>query len=163
MKLVALCGYATSGKDSAAVALVKKGWARVAFADSLKEIASELGWDGEKDDHGRWFLQQLGQSVREHVALDAWVQAAHTKIKTLTTAQSIVITDCRYRNEAMWVRRLGGKVVRIERPGTGPVNAHISESDMDGFKYDAVIQNVGSVESLGDKLVKVVNGWWPNG
>lgn len=154
---IALCGYAYSGKDTAALALIEKGWKRVAFADALKEVARGIGWDGEKDDHGRWLLQQLGQQVREHIAEDAWVQAVAKSIQEMRSLSGfrptcVVLTDCRYQNEAQWVRSVGGKVVRVSRPNTGPVNNHISESDLDDFDFDAVITNDGTVEELGEKL-----------
>lgn len=40
--LVGLCGYAQSGKDTAATWLTKNGWVRVAFADTLRQILRAL-------------------------------------------------------------------------------------------------------------------------
>lgn len=156
--LIALCGYAYSGKDTAALGLVERGWTRVAFADALKQVAKELGWNGEKDDHGRWMLQQLGQSVREHIDPLAWVQAA---AKTVTEIGGpVVITDCRYRNEADWVRSAGGRIVRVTRPDVGPVNDHISENDLDDYPMDGFLLNHASPERLGNRLAIMAAEWW---
>ncbi len=44
-----------------------------------------------------------------------------------------VVSDMRYRNEAQAIRHRGGVLIRIERPGVGPINDHISEHDLDGW------------------------------
>jgi Domain of unknown function (DUF4406) len=137
--IVGLTGYAGSGKDTAAEGLVAMGWARVAFADPLKEIARAVGWDGRKDDPGRRLLQVLGVEVRRKVAEDAWVQAAARAIDA--GDGDVVITDVRFANEAAWVRSRGGIVVRITRPGVGPANQHESELLVDEIVPDAVLVN----------------------
>ena len=62
MKLVGLSGYARSGKDSAADALVELGWKRIAFADKLREVLYQLnpiaGVIESYDEH-------LGVSIRQ--------------------------------------------------------------------------------------------------
>ena len=44
-----------------------------------------------------------------------------------------VVSDMHYRNEAQAIRHRGGVLIRIERPGVGPINDHISEHDLDGW------------------------------
>jgi hypothetical protein len=41
---------------------------------------------------------------------------------------AVVISDVRFANEVEAVRNAGGKVVRIIRPNTEPVDNHVSES-----------------------------------
>ena len=59
-----------------------------------------------------------------------------------------VITDCRFENEAMAVKSQGGIVVRINRPGVHPVNAHGSEVGLDNYLFDYVINNDGTLDEL---------------
>lgn len=101
--IVGLTGYAGSGKDTAAAALVERGWCRMAFADALRDMALAIdpwveakpcqylgarvvrlsnvvwwhGWDVAKTDFPdvRHFLQRLGtEGVRRHFGDDAWVR-----------------------------------------------------------------------------------------
>jgi hypothetical protein len=123
--LIGLCGYGGAGKDTAAEGLTREGWTRVALADPLKDIATELGWDGQKDDVGRRFLQVLGQSVREHINPEAWIWAAEKLIDA--APGPVVVTDVRYPNEAEMIRRRGGFLVWIIRRDCGPANEHVSE------------------------------------
>lgn len=60
MKHIGLIGLAGSGKDTAAKALMKLGYRRLAFADELKSLAFYFGWDGEKDEDGEHFCKSLG-------------------------------------------------------------------------------------------------------
>jgi len=145
--LIGLSGFARAGKDEVARTLVEeKGWTRIAFADPLKQIAKELGWDGTKDEAGRRLLQSLGVAVRDHLSPDAWVQAAEDDIERIQGP--VVITDVRFPNEVQMIRRRGGKMVRIMRPGTGAVNEHISEHAIDDDDCDLVLANDGSLADL---------------
>lgn len=63
--------------------------------------------------------------------------------------RSVVITDCRFPNEAAMVRKLGGQIWRIVCPGhKPPCNGHASENDGSEFAPDVVIINNGTLEEL---------------
>jgi hypothetical protein len=62
----------------------------------------------------------------------------------------VVITDVRFANEAAAIRSWGGEIIRIDRPGVGPVNGHVSEAMP--FEPDEVIENDGTIEDLQDHL-----------
>lgn len=138
--LVGLVGYAQAGKDTFAGFL---GYRRIAFADALKAAAlvanpfiietadslaktvDHLGWEqSKKCPTVREFLQNFGMGIREHVGEDAWVDAA---FKDYDPTVPTVITDVRFPNEIARIRSLGGIIVRIDRKGHAPVNAHVSE------------------------------------
>lgn len=161
-KIISFTGHAGSGKDTIAQQFVKNaGYERVGFADSLKEILYALnpkielfnndyighwhvknivdnrGWDeAKKEPEIRQLLQRLGtEGGRAALGEDIWV-------KTLFNSPHgarIVIPDVRYANEADEIRRRGGTVVRIVRPGVGPVNDH--SSDKIDFEADYVLVN----------------------
>lgn len=158
--IVGLTGYAGAGKDTAADWLVRhRGFTRVAFADGVKELALRLGgpglradveavgWDELKRDPGvRERLQDIGLAVREVIGADVWVRAAFDR---MPAEGRFVVTDVRFLNELEAIRSAGGKVVRIERPGTGPANGHVSEVGLDGHPADAEVFNRGTAELLG--------------
>lgn len=149
-RIVGLMGYAGAGKDTAAEGLVQAGWTRVAFADALKAVAHHIGWDGRKDARGRVLLQRLGVAVRDYVDSEAWVRAAARTIDSIDG--DVVVTDVRFPNEVEFIRARYGLVVRIDRPGTGPLNAHVSEHAWTGSKPDCVLVNDGDPEAIQRQL-----------
>jgi hypothetical protein len=46
----------------------------------------------------------------------------------------------------------GAILIRVERPGVGPVNRHISETALDDWPFPVVIVNDGSPEQMLDRL-----------
>jgi hypothetical protein len=163
--LIGVSGYAQAGKDSIGAVLCD-GWGfeRVGFADALKavlestdpavdEVVAPLGWEDAKRayPHEPWdhtvrdLLQRLGVAVREHVDPDAWVTAA---LRGLKPGGAYVITDLRFPNEYEAIRERGGQVWRVTRPGTAPVNAHVSETALDGHQFDETIVNDGTLADL---------------
>lgn len=181
MKIVGFSGYARSGKDTAVQVLRTEGWERIAFADKLREfllrldpavgtngrknirvsdVIAQYGWDGYKETiHSaeiRGLLQRLGTECgRQLIDDNVWVNATFSN---LNPDGRYAISDCRFLNEAEAVRERGGKVIRIERPGVGPANTHASETSLDGYDFDAVVQNDDSHEVLRQRLVAILNG-----
>jgi hypothetical protein len=164
--IIGLTGYAGSGKDEAARGLT--GFTRVAFADALRDVLYDMNpsveYMGTEDfmplasyvDHYGWqeakarteareLLQSLGVAVRTHIGEDAWVRAA---LRKTVEPGNYVFTDVRFPNEANAIKSFGGVIVRIERAGIGPVNGHESETAMDGYGFDEVILNNGTIDEL---------------
>jgi len=166
--LIGLVGRAGSGKDTAAAHLCAEyGFVRAAFADSLKDmLAAHL--EQRTIDYAHLFepglkeqpLPGVGVSARElmHRLGDAfraadpdyWVKALADTIgmRGDSTAQypvhdRIVITDVRYPNEADWVLRNGGTLVRLVREQAAPVRAHSSEEHADTLPAHHTLVNNG--------------------
>lgn len=156
------------GKDSAAEALVRRaGYRRLAFADPLKAVALDVfptlrervetwGWDRVKttDWSVRPMLQRLGLAVRDHLGSDIWLDAALSKMEP---GRRYVISDVRFKNEAQRILDIGGVVYRIDRPGVGPANEHISEMELaewDG--WTGVVVNDGTLSELEQRVIVLV-------
>lgn len=143
--IIGLSGYAGSGKSTAAAALVDIGWSQRKFAGPLKAMMRALldaqGATPEKIERmiegdlkevsslylggqtPRYAMQALGTEWgRLRLTDSIWVDAALRTVKGPT-----VFDDVRFDNEAEAIRALGGIIVRIERPGVGPVSDHVSE------------------------------------
>ncbi|MEU0762004.1 hypothetical protein ABZ351_20275 [Streptomyces microflavus] len=177
---VVLMGRAGSGKDTVGARLVSRfAFARVAFADPLRDLAVSLdpvvgheptgfgplplrlsdvlrreGWDTAKQrPEVRRVLQRLGQGVRDQDDR-YWLRAALAKVDVADRwGLPVVVTDCRYANEAEALRDRGALLVRVERPGrTAPAGEdereHQSETELDDFPADAVLTNGGTVAEL---------------
>lgn len=184
MNLIGLSGYAGSGKDAAASALLEDGWARVSFADVLREVAYAMdpyvdtgpntlsppnferlslivdgyGWDFAKNmfPDVRRLLQRLGtEGGRDILGENIWVDTAFSRSAMHTHR---IFTDVRFSNEADRILDGGGILVRIKRPGFGPVNSHSSDSSLDDYAFDYVIHNTGSLTELHQKMKEITNG-----
>lgn len=183
MEIIALSGFARSGKDEAAKVLVEEfGFKQVAFADKLREVLyalnpivnydsmgrqnihvqdviNEWGWDGYKETafgpEIRRLLQRLGTEAGRQTLWDSiWIDAAFAN---QPEDAKIVVPDCRFQNEARAIKERGGKIVRIRRAGVEAVNSHISEHDLDNFSFDYYIDNNSSIEDYRNKVVRFAN------
>ena len=160
--IIGLAGYAQSGKDTVAQILINKyGFERLAFADKIRDILYDLnpmvggeplqlkvdveGWDKAKQHpEVRRMLQKLGVAARQHLDESIWVVPVLSNMNT----GNYVITDVRFDNEASMIRTCGGEVWRVSRPGVGPVNNHVSETQLDNISADRTLLNGGTVEEL---------------
>jgi len=108
----------------------------------------------------REFLQKLGtEAVRDNLHTDAWVNATFADYRPIdyeyigqSNGQPVypswVISDCRFENECKAIRDRGGVIIRIDRPGVKPINAHPSETALDHYDFDYKIANVSDLVSL---------------
>lgn len=125
----------------------------------VQEIIDQFGWDKAKVTFPeiRSLLQRLGTEVgREILGENIWVEIALRKAAAVNGP--VVITDMRFPNEYEAIdmaRRTGTRAEawRIIRPGTKPVNAHPSETALDGHLFDVEIWNGNEIEDL-EKIVK---------
>ncbi len=158
------------GKDTAAEYLERwPGIKRVAFADTLKNVASDLFGLSYEQCYGsvsikekvdprynltpREIMQGLGEKMRE-IYSDIWIDT----VLNITIPQlreqglcKFVISDVRYPNEAEKIKEAGGVVVKITREGSGvTVGAdHSSETAMrDYTDYYKVIENNGTLDEF---------------
>jgi hypothetical protein len=70
-----------------------------------------------------------------------------------------IITDTRFPNEAQAIKDKGGMVIKVERPGVGPVNRHPSEDALKDYNFDYVIHNDGSINDLDNKVIEFINNY----
>jgi len=99
-------------------------------------------------------LQKIGtDALRDNLHQDVWVNAL---MVDYNPTLNWVITDTRFPNEAEAIKKAGGIIIRIERPGVKPVNPHPSETSLENWKFDHVINNDGSLTDLTKKIKKVL-------
>lgn len=181
--LIVLNGYARSGKDALADHLVERhGFTKARFSDAicaslyalnplvplpddigilgharLAELVDAVGWERAKDDYPevRSLLQRQGHEATKVVLHDdeMWLRPV---LERGRNGERLVVTGARFRGEADAAKRAGALIVRIHRPGTGPVNSHGGETEMDGYPFDFEVWNAGTLAELGrmaDNLV----------
>lgn len=167
--LIGISGKKRSGKDTVGAMVVE--WlnehgfdaAQVAFADQLKdEVAEATGVNRrmQEMDKERWrpILQWWGVEFRRHYkGEDYWIRQMTEKLLAMEE-QVVVLTDVRFRDEADYVNRSGGYVLRVERE-TGLQDSHSSETDLDSYEeFSDVIRNDGSLEDLERKVSEYLDG-----
>jgi hypothetical protein len=121
----------------------------------------------------RWVLQYWGTEVcRRAFHDDIWIASLENKLRN--SKDDIVISDCRFPNEIKSIKDAGGIVIRVRRgpepawyqdavnmnSGNTNMNWMISKSKMDqlgihasetawvGTKFDAVLDNDGTIDDL---------------
>ena len=171
--LIAFTGYAGCGKSTAAKHLVDAhGYTLVKFAGPLKAMMRALGL-GDREIEGdlkeipcklldgrtpRYAMQTLGTEWgRDLIGPHFWVNVATDIIcAVLDQGGKVVIDDLRFDNEAIATRVLGGRIVKVARPGVGAVNSH--SSDNVEIKWMDMIINDGPVEQLRASVDLLVEG-----
>jgi hypothetical protein len=180
-RLIAFTGKAGSGKDTAADFVARAfGARRYAFAEPLKRaLNAMMGWSPLNWEDRQWkeaahpvlgcsprFLAQtLGTEWgRKTVHPNLWVYMAEIEwlrliedaTSTFGPLPALVISDCRFVNEAHWARSRGGAVIEIVRPGVTPVAAHASEAGVPAELINHTVLNDGGIEDLFDKLRRLL-------
>lgn len=174
-RLIGISGKIGAGKDTVAKALQNiltydtgKHWEVKKYAGKLREVASILTgipaddfenrevkdrWLPQYNMTVREFLQKLGtDAIRNNIHDYAWIIAL---FNTRTESDNWIISDMRFKNEARAVKNSHGILLRINRPGSD-VGTHPSETDLDGYAFDYVIENDGTIEDLIKKVHEFV-------
>jgi hypothetical protein len=144
-KIIGICGFIGSGKDTAADYLVNfHEFKRESFANTLKDAcAAVFGWDRDllegrtaearawREQRDDWWSQRLGMEITPRWILqwwgtevcrrafhdDIWIASLENKLRS--SKDNIVISDCRFPNEIKALRSQGAKIIWIQR-GTMP-------------------------------------------
>jgi len=161
--VVGICGYARSGKDTVASALVERhGFVRRGFADALRddllvlnplvgpyrrlsELVEERGWELAKQEvpEVRRLMQVYGTDVRRAEDDGTWIRRLYSWVDS-APCDRIVVPDVRFPNEVHGLTAL----VRVTRPDVGPVNDHVSDNLVGCLPYTHLVDNDGSIEDL---------------
>ena len=202
--IIGVTGLIGSGKDTVANYLTTfHGFKKLSFASSLKDsIANVFGWDREMLEGAtkssrewreqvdlwwaerlniphltpRWVLQYWGTEVcRNGFHNDIWVASVQNKLRKAT--DDIVITDCRFSNEVLAIKEVGGITIRVER-GQRPdwyevakafnngltdnsklveLNIHASEYSSVGLDYDYWLDNNQTIDALHKQVNQLLN------
>ena len=130
-------------------------------------ITKGLGEYGSPCPKLPWLLQAIGEDFRTLIDEDIWANIATRKILELLTRDhnaNICIPDLRYKNEAVIFRKLNFTLIDINRPSR-PIDRdpnHKSETDLDGYAFDFIIDNVGTVEEYDQKIMRLCSQHYYN-
>lgn len=151
------------GKDTAVEYLAKEyGTIRVAFADKLKKICFDGGWNGDKDEKGRQLLIDVGLAFRKYDH-DTWIKLVIKDIKKLIKeGYAVAISDCRFLNEINLIRKefTRTKIVHIgidsDEIGDIRYKNEDSQKDFSKMKFDYEIKTTSNKNELYKNLDKII-------
>ena len=132
----------------------------------------------------RWILQNWGTEVcRQGFHNDIWIASLENKLRN--SRDDVVISDCRFPNEIKAIKNAGGRVIRVVR-GAEPewykaaesknlgsngntswalserrleqLGIHASETAWVGTKFNAVLDNNGTLDDLYQQIMHLVQG-----
>lgn len=156
---------------------------RLAFADPIKKVIQHIfdldpSSNKQYDDFKRTTLhfntpnsitrdQRLSQVSARHVVreigmlmrsydekqFNAYVE---DHFKGASDQDVFIVTDLRFDNEYVLLRKWGAKIVRIERPGY-EYDGHITERGFDDKLVDFTISNIGSLQELTHSIYNLIN------
>ncbi len=188
MNIIGICGPIGSGKDTVADILIKeKGYIKLSFASSLKDAGGVIfGWDREMLEGAtkesrewreqvdewwshrldiphltpRWILQHWGTDIlRDKFHQDIWLASLERKLLNYPKDSRIVITDCRFPNEIDILKRLGAKIIKMERASSSSYTLssinHSSENSWKEIDFDFVIDNNSTLCDLRAKVLSL--------
>ncbi len=175
--LIGLVGRKRSGKDTAAAFLSKEGFRIVKFAHGIKVMLSALLKALDFSDRNinrmiegdlkevpcdvlcgkspRFFMQHLGTEFgRDIIGENFWVNITMEECKKYP---DVVISDCRFPNEAEAIKEVGGILIRIcrdnKRDGSG---YHLSEEFCDKLHVDFELDNNGTLEEMAEGIKQIL-------
>lgn len=129
----------------------------------------------------RELLQYIGTDLlRNQLHEDVWVNALMNKYKPKNCSgvthcalagkpeiscnlcpeyPNWIITDVRFPNEVKAIKDKGGISIRVNREditGQGKLNPHTSETALDNYEFDYVIDNFSTMEQLKEKVKTIL-------
>lgn len=178
LKIFCISGKARHGKDT--VANIMKEYFEnngkkvliAHYADLLKYICKTFfNWDGKKDDNGRSLLQYIGTDVIREQQPDYWVNFIYSILKLFKNEWDyVIIPDCRFSNEIEFLKIRGLEVyaIRVNRACSSPDSKifngnltleqsnHISETALDKYNFDYIVNNDSDIEHLRGKVIDMI-------
>lgn len=101
----------------------------------------------------REFLQRYGtESHRDVFGENFWLDYTLPLDGFYYQGKNIVVTDCRFDNEAKRVKKVNGQIVEVFRPGLPEQDPHRSESGLSYVEADYTFMNTGTIDDIGKKV-----------
>lgn len=169
LKILMLSGKSGCGKDTffelSKNLFPSLNIIRFSFADQVKEIALEIGWDGVKDAKGIDFLQKISFAAREYDD-QIWLKKIDKillPLKESTNVAILIVTDCRYENQIDYVKKIDNSTIaiRIERKTDNNLTIlqkqHPTEISLDNYeKFDYFIEN-DTIDNFKNQIINLIN------
>jgi len=167
--LIGIAGKAGVGKDTLGKFLcdeyhcmhyyfakpLKEG-AKIMFALTDEQIANKEVPIEPWGISPRKIWQLLGTEVGRGIDPAIWIKNAEMFVKSVP-GRTVVITDVRFDNEAIFIRNRGGVIINIVRDKDDIIeNRHSSEGGLRPDNIDLTIHNNGSIEDMCNEVTYMI-------
>lgn len=162
-KIFILSGKAKSGKNYVAdiISDYYKNSVQISYAYYLKQYIKKItNWDGKEETKPRDLLQSLGIDLIKKIDKELLIRRVMEDIKVYSYFfDVIIVTDARLKEEVDIPKKLF-KCITIRINGkdndlTQKQKNHITETDLDDYKFDYVIDNINNTK---DEILKILGG-----
>lgn len=137
--------------------LYEKLFAYLKQVDKDRALLDTPLTDATKE-HFRALLQWLGGYLVAKLSKTIWYDEMMRRVQLRNPTTSLVIIGgVRYTSDAVVLREHGGKIIGVERPGTNPQPADVTEAERSGIKPDIIVVNNGTIGQLGTLAETLVN------
>lgn len=173
--LIGLLGKKRSGKSTCGKYIQENfAFENLAFAEGVKYVSmkryslmkNQMETYKDNIDH-RWgktprdIFKEIGMNARKYDS-DYWIKYLCNSITKKLQSDPLVnfvISDVRFQNEADFILKHGGYLIRVVRPGLlDNEDNHISEMEGDCIQVDVEIHNDSTIENLVQVLDNIIIG-----
>lgn len=164
-KIFILSGKAKSGKNYVAdiISDYYKNSIQISYAYYLKQYVKKISnWDGREETKPRDLLQSLGIDLIKKIDNELLIRRVMEDIKVYSYFfDVIIVTDARLKEEVAIPKKLFKCItIRINgRDNDLTINQknHITETNLDDYKFDYVIDNV-ELKKTKEEVLKILGG-----
>ena len=164
-KIFILSGKAKSGKNYVAdiISDYYKNSIQISYAYYLKQYVKKISnWDGLEETKPRTLLQSLGIDLIKKIDKELLIRRVMEDIKVYSYFfDVIIVTDARLKEEIIIPKNLFDCItIRIngkDNDLTLEQKNHITETDLDNYKFDYVINN-GDINKTKEEVLKLLGG-----
>ena len=164
-KIFILSGKAKSGKNYVAdiISDYYKNSIQISYAYYLKQYVKKISnWDGKEETKPRDLLQSIGIDLIKNIDKELLIRRVMEDIKVYSYFfDVIIVTDARLKEEVDIPKQLF-KCITIRINGkdndlTLEQKNHITETNLDNYKFDYVINNI-DINKTKDEVLKILGG-----
>lgn len=164
-KIFILSGKAKSGKNYVAdiISDYYKNSIQISYAYYLKQYVKKISnWDGLEETKPRTLLQSLGIDLIKKIDKELLIRRVMEDIKVYSYFfDVIIVTDARLKEEIIIPKNLFDCItIRIngkDNDLTLEQKNHITETDLDNYKFDYIINNI-DIDKTKEEVLKILGG-----
>ena len=164
-KIFILSGKAKSGKNYVAdvISDYYKNSIQISYAYYLKQYVKKISnWDGSEETKPRDLLQSLGIDLIKKIDKELLIRRVMEDIKVYSYFfDVIVVTDARLKEEVDIPKKLFNCITfRINGSDnnlTLEQKNHITETNLDDYKFDYIINNI-DINETKEEVLKILGG-----
>lgn len=124
--------------------------------EKVKQIASQIGWNGQKTEKDRKFLSDLKRLTTEYN--DMSFKSIEKVVKEfLNSSSEILLIHIREPEEIeRAVKTFHAKTLLVKRVGLANITTNYSDVSVENYNYDYIIENT-TLENLKEQAHQLIN------